>query len=309
MKTLLISLAIAAFLFVGGADAIIAAPEKIPAAADNPNAWPKRTPEEQAQAVEEIKKFATETAEKMQLPLKLYETKFFLFSSNIPPAEAKNWSGLLDRMYAKLAEIFAVPKGENIWRGKAIVFVFTKKVDYQRYEQEINNTDPGPSDGMCHSYSNGLVTIAFYRQKDELVFAHVLVHESVHGFVHRYRSPARVPSWANEGLAETIATELVPQPTKGAATIKDFARREIQLHGQRLGDFFSLEHIEPWQYPVAETMCTYMIMQAKRNYVDFINGIKDGMTPEEALATRFKAGPDRLVPKFGEWLGLKRLKE
>ncbi|HWE02801.1 MAG TPA: hypothetical protein VG326_10370 [Tepidisphaeraceae bacterium] len=314
MKTRLIRVTIAALWLMGGAGAV-AAPRTAGAdktavpAAEIPNAWPKRTPQEQTETVAEITKFAEETAAKMDLPLKIYETKYFIFSSNIPQKEAKNWAGLLDRMYARLAEIFAVPKGENIWRGKAMVFVFTRKSDYQRYEQEINNTDPGPSDGMCHSFPNGLVTIAFYRQPDELVFAHVLVHESVHGFIHRYRSPARVPSWANEGLAETIATELVPQPTRGISTMKDFARREIQLHNNQLGGFFSLEHIEPWQYPVAETMCTYMITQAKRNYVDFINGIKEGLTPEESLAKRFKAGQDRLVPKFGEWLGLKRLRE
>jgi hypothetical protein len=309
MTARLIRFAIVAVLLLGGAGMQPISQAAVAPAGDNPNAWPKRTPDEQAQTVVEIQKFAEQTAVAMDLPLKLHETKYFLFSSNIPPAEAKKWAGLLDRMYGKLAEIFAVPSGENIWRGKALVFVFAKKSQYQRYERDINETDPGASDGMCHSFPNGLVTIAFYRQKDEMVFAHVLVHESVHGFVHRYRSPARVPSWANEGLAETIATELVPQASRATDKTKEFARRELLMHGKRLGDFFDLQHIEPWQYPVSEMMCTYMIQEAKHNYVDFINGIKEGLSPEESLSARFKADPDQLILKFGEWLGLKKLRE
>jgi hypothetical protein len=202
--------------------------------------------------------------------------------------------------------MFAVPKGENVWRGKALVFVFGKKDDYNRYEREMLHTDPTGTDGMCHSFSDGVVKIAFYRQPDELQFAHVLVHESVHGFIHRYRTPVPVPSWANEGLAETVATDLVPQRGH-RETVKTLAREGLQEHSSRMGDFFTAEHIVGWQYPVAQMMCTFMIQAGNKNYVEFIKGIKNGESSEDALATKFKAARDRLVPAFGQWLGVKNL--
>lgn len=272
------------------------------------NAWPQPTEEEQAKAVDEMKQIAADVAQKLRHDLLLHETKYFLFYSDLKPVEAANWAGLLDRMYGRLAELFAVPRGQNLWRGKGLIFVFSRADDYRRFEREIAHTDAGGTAGMCHTASTGVVMIAFYRQPNELTFAHVLVHESVHGFLHRYRSPERIPSWANEGLAETIATELVPERGR-RELIKTSAREQIQEHNNSLGDFFQSQHIEGWQYPVAETMCSFMIIANKKNYVDFINGIKGGLSWEQSLDERYKAPLDRLVPVYGNWLGVRGLKD
>jgi hypothetical protein len=268
--------------------------------------WPKLSKEENAAAITELKDFAQETQTTLNRPLSMYETKYFLFYSDLAPQEALNWAGLLDRMYARLAEMFAVPQGGNIWRGKALVFVFSKSEDYSNYEQKMLHTSAAGTAGLCHSFSNGDVKIAFYRQPDQLEFAHVLVHESVHGFIHRYRTPVPVPSWANEGLAETIATDLVPQRGRRDRS-KQRAREGLEEHGKRMGDFFSEDHIEGWQYPVAEMLCTFMIQAGKKNYVDFIIGIKSGLTWRESLDKKYKAGIERLVPVYGQWLGVRGL--
>jgi hypothetical protein len=270
--------------------------------------WPKLSADEQAQAVEKLKSFADGATKKLNHPLMFQETQFFLFYTDLPAAEARNWGSLLDRMYLRLAELFAVKKGENIWRGKGLIFVFAKANDYRRYEREVEKIDPSFTAGRCHAFSDGYVHIAFYKQDRELSFAHILVHESVHGFVHRYRSPVHVPSWANEGLAEVIASELVPDPARNNGRIAS-ARDEIKKHGNALGDFFHLRQIDPWQYPIAETLTEYMILQSKKNYVDFINGIKDGLEWVDSLSKDYKAPLERLVPAYGMWVGVKGLTE
>lgn len=279
---------------------------KPPTESPPPNPWPTLNDQQQAEAIEQLKKFAEETANKLNHPLRMLETRYFLFVSDLSPQEANNWAGLLDRMYVRLAGMFAVPKAENIWRGKALIFVFSNADDYRHYERTMVHTDPGTSAGMCHSYSDGTVKIAFYRQKNELTFAHVLVHESVHGFIHRYRSPTYIPSWANEGLAETIATDLVPERGR-RSTVMSRARENLQGHQNSMGDFFTTPHIDDWQYPVAETLCTFMIQASSRNYVAFIKGIKDGLTWDEALEKKYQAPVDRLVPVYGQWIGVRNL--
>jgi len=269
------------------------------------NAWPALTAEEHAASVAELKAFAEQTATTLDRPLKMFETKYFLFYSDLPPQQARNWAGLLDKMYARLAEMFAIPKGVNIWRGKALVFVFVNKEDYRRYELEMLNTDPGRTAGMCHSFGTGIVKIAFYRQEEDLAFAHVLVHESVHGFIHRYRTPVPVPSWANEGLAEMVATDLVPQPGR-FEHVRASARQMVSLHGG-VADFFVLKHIDFWQYPVAEMMCTFMVKENRKNYVEFIKGIKDGMDVKDCFKEKFRVGREQTVRAFERWLGLATL--
>ena len=161
-----------------------------------------------------LKEFAEETKQKMNKDLELYETTFFLFYSDLDKREAKNWAGVLDRMYGMLADLFAIDRKTNIWRGKALVFVFREAADYRRFQIAMHDTDPGTTLGMSHGFGDGMVHIAFFRQKEELDFLHLLVHESVHGFVHRYKTPARVPSWANEGLAEWISNQFVAEQEK-----------------------------------------------------------------------------------------------
>jgi len=257
-----------------------------------------------ADDVELVKTFADEAAKNLDRPLQLNETKYFLFYSDLPPQDARNWAGLLDRMYGRLAELFGVEKGRNLWRGKALVFVFSKPEDYRRFQLQSHKTDPKDSAGMCHSFGNGFVHIAFYRQPQEMQFAHVLVHESVHGFLHRYRSHIDIPSWANEGLAEVIAAELVPR----APEARSRRSRATESLRQRKGvgdNFFTAAQIEAWQYPIAENMCAFMIQQNKRGYVDFINGIKDGLSVEEALDKKYGAGEARIVPVFINSMGVK----
>ena len=271
------------------------------------DAWPQLSDQQQADAVQALKKDAEEATAALSRPLRGFETRYFLFYSDLQPREAQSWAGLLDRMYVKLADMFAVPKGENIWRGKALIFVFSRKEDYQRFEREVAHAEPGKSAGMCHGAGDGKVMVAFYRQPDALEFAHILVHESVHGFLHRYRTPVHVPPWANEGLAETIATDLVPQRGR-RDEVRTRAREGLQQHGSQMGDFFEAGRLEGWQYPVAEMMCTFMIQAGKKNYVDFINGIKEGLSWQDSLETRYKTTQDRLVAAFGLYLGVRNLK-
>jgi hypothetical protein len=271
------------------------------------DAWPKLSSEQQATAIAELKSFADDSTNKIGRPLHLMETQYFLFYTDLPAREGTHWASLLDRMYARLSELFAVKAGVNIWRGKALILVFSKADDYHHYEQTVEHAESKGTAGMCHQLSDGTVRIAFYRQANELDFAHILVHESVHGFIHRYRSPVHIVSWINEGLAETIASELVPQRGRANATTAR-ARASIKEHHGDIGDMFTQDHISDWQYPVAETLCTFMILESKRNYVAFINGIKDGDPWEESLANNYKAPLDRLVPAYGSRLGVRGLR-
>src|SRR5688500_478920 len=138
-------------------------------------AWPKLTDEQRAGRVEELKKFAGEAGKKLKKDLQLRETKYFLFYSDLPAQEAANWAGLLDRMYDRLAELFAVEReprapgagrGDyvNVWSGKALVFVFKEASDYYRFEQVVHNTPAEGTAGLCHCFGDGRVHIAFYRQ-------------------------------------------------------------------------------------------------------------------------------------------------
>jgi hypothetical protein len=274
-------------------------------AEDSVPGWPALTDNQQKAALAALKLYAQATQTKLGLPMRAFETQYFLFCTDLPQGEAQRWAGLLDRMYGKLSQMFAVPEGKNIWRGKAMIFVFARNEDYQRYEMQMLHYDAKRTAGLCHNSPDGTVKIAFYRQRDELGFAHLLVHETVHGFQHRYRSPVGLPSWVSEGMADMIATDLMPQAGHRNEVLSR-AREQLQSHRGDLGNFFTASPIEDWQYPVAEALCTMMIQASSKNYVDFVNGLKDGLTSEQSLREKYKAPKDRLVPVFEQWVGYSR---
>jgi hypothetical protein len=266
--------------------------------------WGPQSEADQAAAVAELKKFVAKLPRQKDGSLGLYETKYFLFYSDLRQDEAKKWAGLLDRMYDRLAELFAVPKGSNIWRGKCLIFVFAKAADYHGHEMSTYKVNSAQTAGMCHSYENGFVHVAFYRQPQELEFAHVLVHEAVHGFVHRYRSHVTAPNWVNEGLAEVIASELVPRRAR-QNEVRIRAADGIRENDGVGSTFFTARNIEGWQYPVAETLATFMISQKKAGYVAFVNGLKDGLSADESLEKHYGADRERITAAYVASLGVK----
>ena len=186
------------------------------------------------------------------------------------------------------------------------MFVFANEADYLKFEVKVHGTVAAGTAGLCHVFGNGDVRIAFYRQPNDLDFAHVLVHESIHGFLHRYRSPVPIPSWANEGLAEAIAADMVPRHGIAQSQAAD-ARADLQSR-KSLDDFFEAEQVVAWQYPVARTLTEFMIRQNKTGYVDFINALKDGVPWEEALKKHYGVNPEQLVSAYGQSMAVPGLK-
>ncbi len=272
--------------------------------------WGELSPELMAESVEALKKEADEATEQMGVRLRTYEDDNFLLFTDLPPAEARRWAGLLDEMYDRLLETFDLPAGQNIFRGKCAIYVFSRQTDYFQYCAQTLGFPAMGTAGVCHSRGDGFCVVAFYRQENTLNFAHVLVHESVHAFVHRYRSHPFIPSWINEGLAEHIAYKLVDSRGFGEsdwAQQAEYMRRRLRQLDSLQG-MLDLPHIQGWQYPVASELCAFMIRQSPTRYRDFINAIKDGKHWQQALREDYGIDRDQLVRAFGDAIGARNLR-
>ncbi|GIT31366.1 MAG: hypothetical protein Ct9H300mP1_34120 [Planctomycetaceae bacterium] len=126
-------------------------------------------------------------------PPRLYETKFFLFLTDMPAAQIGVYIAHLDNMSVELGKRFGVPPGENIWRGKAVFVVFCQPAVLCPVRDECHEMFPPGStnrkQGICHQDNrNGDVIVACHRGNDPHYFAQVLVHETTHGYLHRFKS-------------------------------------------------------------------------------------------------------------------------
>ena len=152
---------------------------------------------------------------------KLYETEHFLVVSNIPAEQVAPYVASLDKMYEWMCQLYGVPRDHKVWLGgKAPIFAFLEQGPVRRLRGAYL---PGSSRVASHAREHlrpvppqkdtGEVAIACYRGNDPNDFAQMLVHETSHGFIHRYKTKAPLPNWVDEGMADLIGAEMVPAST------------------------------------------------------------------------------------------------
>lgn len=272
--------------------------------------WPELTAEEHQQAIEAHKKRYEEV--KAVLPsLQLVETEHFLFCTNIPPQQVGFFVASLDRMYEYMQKTYGVEPGKQVWRGKASIFAFVRQEEFVAFERQFmqNNPQAGTA-GLCHSDSRRNIVIAVHQGTSADYFGVVLVHETSHGFIHCYQTPERVPSWVNEGMAEVIASMMVPTSRGVQRKEEKFLEKIRNFPQPRLGEeFFATDQNIPFdRYGGATNMTRFLLKTDQQKYVEFIQLLKEGMPWEEALKQSYNATKEQLVGAYGAWVGVPTLR-
>jgi hypothetical protein len=269
--------------------------------------WPDFAEEEQEKFVAEEKEFLDKVAK--DFPGTLYETKYYLFYTDMPAQQISGYIAYLDDMYKQLCKAYGVPEGKNVWRGKCVVVAFVAEKTFGKFEEKIMaNSSWKGAQGLAHSYGNGRVLISCFRGPDPLFFATVLVHETSHGFVHRYKSSARIPSWINEGIADWVAAAVV-RADDSVENRQHEAARIAKQSGTLGGNFFADKNIEDWQYGAASAIVDMMLkMGGGKQYRELIDGIKEGLDWEDSLKQAFNMSPAELTATYGKYIGAPNLR-
>ncbi|MBT8485445.1 MAG: hypothetical protein KJO43_07685 [Phycisphaerae bacterium] len=287
-----------------------AAEEKARLATDHPEGrawgtapWPTLSDSEQEAAIFTMQADASRILARAGMDIAPVETKYFLFYSDMPRRASVRWSRELDLMYVRLARQFGLSPEENIFWGKAVVFVFNDRDRFRLVEaQAFGQLAPEWADGFCHPIGPK-VFVSFYRQADDFAFAALLVHETVHGFMHRYRTPRRLPTWANEGIADYLASVLFRNSPI------DLMRRQKGLRFVRAGGDVNGVLDRSYQdgswpgpdnmgYPIGYLLVELMIRDRPGPFAAWVNAVKDGAPWETALAEEFGVSRERLVDTF-----------
>ncbi|MCH8046320.1 MAG: hypothetical protein IID44_21640 [Planctomycetes bacterium] len=272
-------------------------------------AWPHMTRAEHEKVLEDRLAYLKKVSETFT-SLRLYQSNFFLFASNIPAAHIVPYVKALDAMHVKMCEMYRIKKGTPVWRGKCVVIAFSRREEFVAFEQKFMRHAPGPTvNGLCHSRSNGDVTISCFAGKSKSNFAHMLVHETSHGFNHRFQTSRHIPSWINEGIAEVVGELMVPA-SRSVKLKESSAMRTLNAMPRVGGNFFGARNnIQGWQYGIASHITKFLIKTNPKSFVAFIQGVKEGMTPEESLAQYYGATYDQLLIAYGRSIGLPNLQQ
>ena len=264
--------------------------------------WPALTAEQHAAAVDELKAFVERVREAFP-KLVVSETHEFLVASDIPAAQMGPFVAGLDRMHDVLCDVYGIPRGEPVWQGKCLVVAFLSEDDFLAFEGRFMESAVRGVHGLCHQRSDGRVITACHRGDDAPAFAHMLVHETSHGFNHRWMSPTRMPNWLNEGIAEWVGRKVVPNCTQ--VPLKEAAAVELMRARRNVGpNFFDAANIDATQYGIASGIVQFLIACDVRKFAAFVRGIKEGVPPEQSLKAAYGATLDELLRAYGGTVGV-----
>ena len=98
--------------------------------------WPEVTDEEQEKGVAKQKEFLKKVNDKFSsLHLRLYETQYFLFLSDLPPQWVKVYTSCLDAMYDQLCTAYQIKDRDHVWLGKLPVVAFSDSKPFEECEK------------------------------------------------------------------------------------------------------------------------------------------------------------------------------
>ncbi len=270
----------------------------------NVEPWPELSKEEHEAADAEVRETIKKV--KAEFPnLLLYQTSEFVFLSDMPREQVLPYAASLDKMFDVMCQMYSIRKGTPVWKGKCLVIAFLGEDDFHKYELMFHRFRASGAQGVCHNGEDGDVIMACYRGDSPQYLGQVIVHETSHGFMHRYRTAEDLPRWANEGMADHIAKQLVNYPD-GIPQVQLLAIEFMRRTGSMQGVLTNMRtsHVH---YGMAGLMTEFMLKTDRAKYAAFVNGVKEGMPWEESLRVAYNATPEQLVAGFGKSIGIPNL--
>jgi len=262
--------------------------------------WKPLTADQQAEFLSDQKELVKKVESHFsRINFRVVETEFFIVCTDLSAAQIDGYMASLDAMYRELCLAFGIPPAKNIWCGKCIIFPFSRESDFKEFEGEFfDNPNTGGAQGLCHQSRNGQVVFAGYRGDSDSYFGGVLVHETAHGFVHRYLSSARAPSWLNEGMSDWIANAIMKT---NAIPRKQIKSANIVKRAGTWGDFLTARRISFDHYGSASTLVEILLRRDKGGqFRSFFRGIKEGKASEESLKENFGISYQDLTILYAE---------
>ena len=276
-----------------------------------PLPWPPMTPQARSQSIARQRAEAEALVSQNGLEsFVLVESETFLVSTDLKPLEAATLVEDLESMIVHLGAPLELPAEARLFPAKMVLIVCATVEHYRTLELAVCGSASSSSDrANCHAFGPR-VTVLIHHDSNERTFLARLARQVLIAALHLHGSPAPLPRWLAEGLADHVAAEIAPESTL-----------DVQLRARGLayiragGDPLSiLEQIEDpttdqlrWsdlEAPdrgVARLVCSLLIEQNPRGFARWIRAVKSGAPWRDALEAEYGATLERVAYITRAW--------
>lgn len=154
------------------------------------------------------------------------------FLTNAERAPLARWMHAAEKTYEYLSRILGGDGFHPPFHGTLPIVILPSRDRFVLAESQLFNQLIGPqTQAICHYRGRSAFIFAAYPEPGQDLTP-ALVREICHAFLHGYGSPARLPRWAQEGLAEAVVSAVT-----GAGQMEGDARKEAVALVRRPGQF------------------------------------------------------------------------
>ncbi len=242
--------------------------------------------------------------DKTGLTIEPVESEYFIVYTDAPRADAATWAvQVLDRWYGEAAQALGIDDRQNLFWGKAVVFVFQEQDQFRLVEAgTFDQLVPLDLISITH-YSGPKVFINAWRSKDSVEFEASLVRAMVRGMLHRFHSPLRLPAWANEGFAEYFAQRRVDESTYSEGNRPQGF--DLVRSGYPVSQVFDMQYSDAtWPGPQREgealsaLLIEFLMKTDRAAFIEWLKAVKSGFEWRGALEQHYGGSMQAFVDRF-----------
>jgi len=273
--------------------------------------YPVPTDKEVAESKSLMTSLFGQAAKDVNPKLHKVESAHFIIFSGLAKDVDKDIGDTMERMYQTLCKQFNVEEGEHVWVGKCGVFLLTKDPAKQffTFATKVDHLDAEKAAGAGGYFRCSDIQAYIVmppppdgRQAREMeCWRFTLVHESTHAFLYRYLGDKPVPLWLNEGIADTIACQVMN------SKILDKQMRQSNKEVLMPGDFkdpssvFRTVGLSPFDYGIAQSWVRFLVAKDPKAFLKFVALCKEGQEDEPAMKEAYKMSHADFLKAWADW--------
>ncbi len=238
-------------------------------------------------------------------PLNFAESDFCLLLTDFPESAAKQVAAQVDVMCEQMNSVFGLPKGANIWQGKMMVTVFSRRDRFASFQSKVmNNNNYGTSTTIYYTNRRRFL-VSTYRKELNTSLLSTISWSMAGGYIGRYRSNVGLPAWVQAGLQGSLHRKMFPKPSTEASVRKKVAG-QLKRTGGLLG-ILSATELNEDRRSLAKLLVNHLIDADPQAFSQFFEDLKLGHSWTDALNMNYGATPEMFAADFGRKMGVPNL--
>lgn len=275
-------------------------------AAPSPTPWPALTSAEQTDAASECRRAFTQALEVAGQPSGVVETRFFLIGGDLPREELERIGREMDAACDGGRSLLGLSaEGTPFW-GKPSLMACATEDSFAVAAAAVARERAAPGQRALLRTKGPRTDIIAWRGSDGTAFRTAVLREVGRAVLHRAHSPAVLPVWVEEGVADAVARG------PGTTSPVDRERRPMALRYLRGGG--QAQHVlnlnreaGDWPGPdgvgpaVAYLAVQYLLSHGTECFAKWVQAMKSGQACPDALVTAYGKSHVPLGASINGW--------